>query len=36
MVDLHFPRKRSGVPVLSKKDMDALAERIMEDYNPMR
>lgn len=34
MVDLHFPRKRSGVPVLSKKDMDALAERIMEDYNP--
>lgn len=34
MVDLHFPRKRSGVPVLSRKDLDSIAERIMADYNP--
>lgn len=34
MIDLHFPTKPSGTPVLSKKEMDAIAERIMADYNP--
>lgn len=34
MVNLGIHRKRSGVPVLSRKDIDVLGEKLVADFCP--
>ena len=33
MINLKFRTKSNGVPILSKDDMDFMAEYILRDYN---
>lgn len=34
MIQLNFRRKKNGVPILSKKDIEDIAEVIIQDYKP--
>ena len=34
MIQLDFRRKKNGVPILSKKDIEDIAEVIIQDYKP--
>lgn len=34
MIDLDFRRKSNGVPILSKAEIETLAEMVIKDYNP--
>jgi hypothetical protein len=34
VIDLDFRRKSNGVPILSKAEIETLAEMVIKDYNP--